>query len=214
MIERSQVSWLENVWPKQAEWFVIGGLGRDNEAQFVSSKWPKVRVLGVEPNPLIAQMQRTGKNLHYTDERFPGRVIEAALWSEDNLKLTFEVPGPNGTDETRGSVCRPHDSPDLGWWKPRTMLEVPSRTLDSLSEEYGPFRNVVLWLDIEYAEIPALRGASKVLDEALLVNLELHHGRLLEASVILAQHGLVLERIWNAAIDPTKDATDFLFARR
>lgn len=100
------------------------------------------------------------------------------------------------------------------WTGPEVTFKVKPRTLDSLSDEYGPFNNVVLWLDIEYAELAALEGAERLLDRTLLINLETFaHLYLPDINRILVRHGFLLKKVWNIGQTAGKDAQDYIYAK-
>lgn len=205
-LRMSQVSMLYDLWPEQSEWFILGGTAQELEAQTLATQYPNVKYIGFEPNPESAKAQN-----EYLG--FPGKVHQCALWRNETDKL--ELTLPLGHNPARGSVCRPDNSPDLQMVTEWQTYSVKPRTLDSLSDEFGPFNNAVLWLDIEYAELPALEGATRLLDRVLMVNLETHcHIGLAPISTLLAKRGLYMERVWNIGEITHKDAQDYIFIRK
>lgn len=126
------------------KWMVLGGPSNANEAQTAVSTWPAVRVLGVEPNEDHATWQ--------LDNGWPRGhpLLPAALTDADGLVVFHPIEGTSG-----GTLL---DLPtELA---PRTVTGV---TLDTLDREYGPFEDVLLWLDVEGSEAATLRGASGLL---------------------------------------------------
>lgn len=201
----SQVKMLFPYWPDAARWFVVGGPGTDLEAQAVKERYPHVECVGFEPNPLTRREQ---ERLH-----FPGRLHPCALWNNNTDRLTLTCPA--GFPHNRGSVCRPDPSPDMGQVVPGDTYTVEARTLDWCSREYGPFLDVVLWLDVEHAELQALQGAAALLEQVLLLNVEAYaHLSLSPIVRLLGRYGLVLKDVWNVGPTVGKDAQDYIFARR
>lgn len=175
-----QASILFDVWPKEAEWFIIGGPSDANEAQTVFAQYPSLSFVGFEP--LLAMLFKQ------SEMGFPGYLYPYALWDQNtNLELSTPKGNPRSS-----SVCR-----DLNKFEP-SAVTVEARTLDSLSEELGPWENIVLWLDIEHAELEALRGAKKLLEKVLLVNVEVFKPHLYQPIAdLLEPYGLVEIKSWN-----------------
>lgn len=187
---------------KNIEWFVIGGTADATEARQVAARYPDVKCIGFEPNPDYVKIQQT---------TFPGKIVECALWSYfTELFLTT----PKNCTPRSASVCRPEDAPDTGKWEPDTSYTVIGRTLDFLSNEYGPFTNAALWIDIEYAELAALHGASNLLKtkQIKLINLETYcHLYLPAINRYLSSFGYVMQRIWNIGTVAGRDAQDVIY---
>lgn len=208
---KSQVDVLMPWWPRDVGWFVIGGPADENEAQAVAERFPGIRCVGFEPLEEYRTAQIAGSPLLRTDRPFPGAVHPFALWDVDGVDLELVVP--NGRYKC-ASVARPNPSPDLGTFDDRNRRAVRARTLDSLSDEFGPFDRAVLWLDIEFAELAALRGARKLLDRTLLVNLETYdHLNLPAVEALLREHGLFRRLRYNEGQTPGKDAQDYVFSK-
>lgn len=204
-LPRGQAEILEDLWPPEAEWFLIGGPADGNEAQVIRRRFPMVKIAGFEPNPKFLAHQR---------RVFPGILHGCALWDEDDTTLTLRIP--KGATGLSGSVCRPQDAPDISTTLTVGRIPVTGRTLDSLSEQHGPFTNAVLWLDIEYAERAALKGATRMLEagQVLMVNVETYaHRTLNEIVEFLYPYGLRLRRVWNVGNNPAHDAQDYIFTR-
>lgn len=201
---RSQVSSLFDLWPAAAEWFLVGGTAGDLEAQAVKEAYPSVQCAGFEPNPEFREQQQV--------LGFPGTVHPVALWHNETDRLVLSYPAGRAVV---GSVCRPYPSPDLERIRSDRHVPATPRTLDSLSAEFGPWNNVVLWLDIEWAEVQALEGAKELLRRTLLANVETFHHRNLPAVCrLMYAAGLELVRVWNVGESATKDAQDYVFVRR
>lgn len=201
----NQAEILFEYWPEGIKQFIVGGPANSNEAQTIHNKFPNVKCIGFEPNPHFVWEQNG-------QLKFPGKVHEYALWSEDT-ELTLMTP--EKATARSSSVCRPNPAPDMrGEYKPGSSYQVQGRSLDSLSEEFGPFEDAVLWIDIEYAEIPCLKGAAKLLSEGKikLINLEtFSHLYLPEVNRILTGYGFMLQKIWNIGTDAQRDAQDVIY---
>jgi hypothetical protein len=52
-------------------------------------------------------------------------------------------------------------------------VTIDQRTLDSLSEEFGPFHNSVVWADIEGSEAEMLEGARNLLASGTILGFHL-----------------------------------------
>jgi hypothetical protein len=202
----TQIAALYPYWPAEAEWFVIGGPACELEAQEVHSKFPHMKCVGFEPNEEACRKQNT-------ELAFPGVVHPYALWSE-TADLTLMLPG--GFDPKRASVCAPENRPDFA---PEAVVKPFQKTigkpLDSLSDLLGPFTNAVLWIDIEFAELAALQGATKLLDQVLLINLESFFYRpdFVKINRLLTHRGFVLQQVWNMGERTYVDAQDYIYAR-
>ncbi len=176
---RNQARVLFDVWPEEpVDWFVVGGVATSNEAQTIHTRYPNLKYIGFEPNPVMREQAAPN---------FPGISYPYALW-EENKALTLEVPDQK---DLSSSVCRPFDAP-----LPYHIVE--GRTLDSLSGEYGPFTNCVLWIDIEMAELAALKGATNLLTNHIkLINLEtMYDEQLRQITELLQGFGFVEAKRW------------------
>ena len=149
-----QAAVLFDYWPDNVDWFVLGGVATSNEAQTVHAQYPDVKCVGFEPNAVMRENAAPN---------FPGVSYPYALWEEDT-ELDLCTPGDRAIGS---SVCRPLD--DVG-----KVEKVEAYKLDTLSEKLGPFTNNVLWIDIEWAELFALKGATDLLtNHTKLINLEI-----------------------------------------
>ena len=176
-----QAEVLFEFWPDDAEWFVIGGPADGDEAQTVKEKYPNIGVIGFEPNrQMRLRQQRAG---------FPGPLLTYAL-SDIEGNTILRVP----KGMPRSSTIR-RDLTGLSCLKET----VTAATLDNTSNREGPFTNVVLWIDIEEAELRCLKGARKLLESGriLLINLEVMNvEQLSEITEFLSQYGLREVKRW------------------
>lgn len=177
---RGQAKELVQFWPEKAEWFVIGGPADGNEAQVLNTIFG-VQCIGFEPNYILFRKQK--------DMGFPGVLSDKALWSE-KCGLYLEIPIDKEPRQRSSSVCRTFEE--------SRSYSVQATTLDIACAHC---KNVVLWLDVEGAEMEILKGGTELLKRTLLINLEsAHDGIMDEYSRYLTE----FERIhtWNAQALP------------
>src|SRR5574343_1394965 len=145
------------------EWFLLGGPADATEAHDMRSKFPHLAIAGFEPNPLFYNLQRA--------RQFPGLLLPYALWNERTTLEMQVVSHQDGLwqEQRSASILKFLDHPDR-----RRAHVVEARTLDDLSDEFGPFKRAVLWIDIEGSEIQCLRGARRLLEagEIRVINAE------------------------------------------
>lgn len=121
-------------------------------------EYPQARLVAVEPLPHLAQ--------HLT-RRFAAhdnvRVVHAALADDCGTRLLLNTVADGNSSffevsaQQRG--CSGHDEQT----RVKQRLEVPTTTLDRLAEDCGSASIDVLKLDIQGAELLALRGAAGLL---------------------------------------------------
>src|SRR5262245_10603708 len=149
------MKWELAAWVKEVpRWFLDLGPGPPGgEAAWAKATWPGVHILGLEP--CAARYQDCLPS-------FPGRLLQVAAWDEDTPGLPFYVSEPHNL---WGVFAPPEVS---------VTEVVAGRSLDSLDREYGPFDGVVIWADIEGAELRMLQGAEGLLRSrrVLALNLE------------------------------------------
>jgi len=190
-----QAAILFDIWPEGAEWFVLGGPACANEGQTVYAEHPELKFIAFEPNPEMRRIQQ-GMN-------FPGKIHSCGLYNENKL-MNLRVP--DGRDISC-SVCRDFED------APCEDIPIQVYTLDTLSEKFGPFTNVVLWIDIEHAELQCLQGATKLLEagQILMINLEVMQPEMLVPIVeLLTPHGLKEVKRWNNTLP---DKYDIVFKK-
>lgn len=148
--------------PPDVKWFLLAGPADGDEGQVFKQQFPSAQVIGFEPNLACFQYQK--------EHVFPGTLLNVALWDEDCKVHLKTVHFARPMDIARTSTILPHS--DL----PTYLAETQANRLETLSEKYGPFRDAVLWLDIEGSELKALVGAGILLISGaiVLVNAEIH----------------------------------------
>ena len=180
-------------WPREARYFIVGGPADANEAQTIKGKFPKTVCVGFEPNKELFDIQKN-------DLDFPGKLFPYALWNTDT-ELEIKVPLGN----IRAGRVSKSENP--------MKNTICGRSLDSLSQELGPWENVVIWLDIEGSEIRALVGAHKLLKTTLLLNLEVYgiSENLSKFTRLLYSYGFKEIHRWN--IQNNGERADIIFRK-
>lgn len=140
------------------QWFIDCGPGSGVEALEVKEKWPDVNILRLEPSPVgfiaASRLFPAGDN---------SRLLNLGVWDFD-CKLNLSNPYT-----LLNSTFRTLDEPE-------SVIEVQVRSLDSLDQEFGPFNDVLLWIDIEGSEMRALSGADNLLGRRVIkaINVEVN----------------------------------------
>ncbi len=124
----------------EPQWMLDVGVGPGTEWRTLKKAYPDMRLIGFEPDP-----KWYGK--WAAEFRQFGELWPNALWSE-NRELDLYI------DELWSSTLyRCDQRPNL------PELCVKAVTLDSVNDFFGgTMRDVLLWLDIEGAELAALKG--------------------------------------------------------
>jgi FkbM family methyltransferase len=143
------------------KWLILGGPADGNEAQAAVKRWPGIKVVGFEPNPEAGAWQKEHgwpKDQPLLNFALSDRVGKVQIWMPEGHLRSASI------DPVRYAGV-----PD------KTMKEVQTTTLDRSDTLLGPFEECFLWLDIEGAELEALRGAERVLKEsrACMISVEL-----------------------------------------
>lgn len=187
------------------EWFIIGGPADANEAQIFCREFHGVKAVGFEPNKTSLQRQR--------EMDFPGDLHPYALWSE-RTTMTISVPSgewPHDSHQPHrmASVLRPFNDCS-------ETYEVECRTLDDLSDEFGPFTNAFLWIDIEESELECVKGASRLLASGDIYAVNAEVLEFAEADIVneLAKHGFKEVHRWNTrTVSEGRRLSDVVFVK-
>lgn len=165
----------------EPDWFIDCGPGSAVEFDAVHRKWPKTKLLGLEPSPA---------GWKYASARWPKghTLIRAAIWDTDG---TARLYYPYDLLHSTCYIDFASHLADNIAGETHDFIDVPAITLDTLDREYGPFENAFLWMDIEGAERRALRGAIGVLSRGGIraINLETRPQFDTEIPVILGGYG-------------------------
>jgi len=127
------------------------GVGPKSEYMVLGEIYPDMKIVGMEPsrNFFLSLLPS-----------FPGLLLPYAVWNEPaELEL-----------HRRSSEYDATDAPTVFSVGPgkRELTEtetVTAKTLDWIDEQMGCLDRILLWMDIEGAELKALQGATKMLEE-------------------------------------------------
>lgn len=196
----NQLDNIKHLIPAQAKWFILGGPADANEAQRLHSIRPDIKILGCEPNPVPFQIQQA--------RGFPGELLPIALWDHSCTK-TLSIPSDRDSKQNHrcGSLVK-YDGDE-------TKIQVNASSLDTLSEQYGPFHDCVLWLDIEESEMTCLAGATGLLSsgKVLLINLEVFSYLEKPIGDFLKQYGFKEVHRWNIHNQGDRRWCDIVYAK-
>lgn len=118
------------------------GVGSKRESSTLSKLYPAMKLIGLEPCPI---------NFKQNITIFPGLLLPYAAWSEEtSLDLYFSKSNLDGASVF--AIGRDEN------------VKVYARTLDSIDHQLGCPDHILLWMDIEGAELMALQGATKLLE--------------------------------------------------
>ncbi|MCF1506629.1 FkbM family methyltransferase [Streptomyces glomeratus] len=125
-------------------------------------------VVAVEASP--ETFRRLTDNIALNDGDV--EVVHAALWEQD--EATLSIVGHH-LAHAAASVCERNGDLGRDGWQ---AFSVPSVTVDTLLQRHcaGPAGPVVVKLDVEGAEIPAVKGAANALRERDVIFLFEDHG--------------------------------------
>ncbi len=138
------------------------------EAEIFKKMWPDIRIIGLEPN-LKTFRDRVGS--------YPGELYPWALWNTPCIKKLFAVTKSPG----KSSMLNPNPY-WIGKWSFKIGKEckeilVNCVTLDQIDEALGHPHDIFLWMDIEGAELEALRGGRSLLASGRVnwIDMEVSH---------------------------------------
>jgi FkbM family methyltransferase len=137
----------------------IGPAKIGTEAWILRERWKNCDIIGFEPceyryNNLI--------------KSYPGYLFKHAISDKNNF---IEGYMGSGKSEHGNDFVLTHEENELKYYKPCKVL---SRTLDSINKEYG-YEDIVIWADVEGAELSVLKGSTNILEKGYVkgLNLEL-----------------------------------------
>lgn len=171
MSDRDSINWVKKNSKIEPKVLLNIGVGHRPhcEANEFKKVWPNIRNIGLEPNTNV-----------FLDRilDFPGELYPWALWSTPCLK------------ELSTSLYTPRHSslllPDSRWVRnerhqpeliKNKQLVVSCVTLDQLDKTFGCLDDIFLWMDIEGAELEALKGGKSLLASGRIkwIDMEVSH---------------------------------------
>ena len=159
------------------------GVGQDeltmNEAVFLKQKFPDIEIYGVEANPNFVKIRQ---------ENYPGNLLSVGIWSE-KCKKTLTVPVA-GVGRSSLLPARKEWAESRNFKESET-IEVECMTLDDLDKLAGKPEKIWLWMDIEGAELEALKGAEELLKSRRLdcISFEVSTVDFLPGEQLARRHG-------------------------
>ena len=138
------------------------GVGHANSEAWVCRKrFPNCRIIGVEPHVGRYCNAAVG---------YPGTLLNVAVGSQAGVLRGYlgKPQYPEGHSNFKLVV-------EAGSEVHYVKHEVPCTCVDALDREYGPFKRMLVWADIEGSELVMLKGATAALaaGRIALLNLEL-----------------------------------------
>lgn len=116
----------------------------NREAEVIAETWPNIRIVGLEPNIGLFITRR---------RNYPGEIYPWGLWSTSSIQKMFMTPSRG-----QSSVL-----PTIDKDKIFHEVFVSCTTLDSIDTAIQYPDDIFLWMDIEGAELEALKGGNKLL---------------------------------------------------
>ena len=150
------------------EWLILGGLGDHYDAQIARKRWPKVKIIGIDPDPAVIAWQET----HDWPEG--AALVQAGL--AERVKKGLATQGP--------ICCMSLHSLRIEGIPISDLLAVNLTTLDALERDRGPFNCSILILDTEGYDYLALKGGQQLLASGRiqLVQIEVWYREEVESS--------------------------------
>lgn len=173
------------------EWFIDLGPASGSEYIDMIRQWPHIKVIALEPSIVGYQsaLKRFPKDKQH-------RLLNVAAWECDGKVRLYH---PNDLLHSRLYKAGQEaydDNPLPVDVELEDSIVVDCRSVDSLSDQYGPFNNAALWLDVEGSERRALKGAAKLFARRAIraVNIESRPEYSDEIAKIMTDAGLTL--VW------------------
>jgi len=137
---------------------IVVGVADGHEARWFADRYPNVEIVGYEPSSIA---RRAAMALG-----FPGRIVEAAAWHRAEPEAVL-----HGAASLRMSTLIPR-------WKPSSDVAIETTHCVTLDDGDLPGHDVVLWIDVQGAELEVLIGAHSLLESGAvrLINVETRPG--------------------------------------
>jgi FkbM family methyltransferase len=134
------------------------GVGPKSEWDTLARHYPDMKIVGCEPSP---DMRNLVIERGFTGELFPVAIDETA--GSRSFTIHPSMPMASGFIREFANAQR---------------ITVETWTLDQFDEAAGFAEDILLWMDIEGMELPALRGGKRLLESGRVkwINLEERRG--------------------------------------
>jgi len=130
------------------------GVGPKSEYINLARVYPSMKIIGFEPHPV---------RFAGLISKFNGILMPYAIWDK-NEKIKMYSSKQNAPK---------NDAPSCFAFGNRDKeVMVEARQLDWFYDYIKEFKNILLWIDIEGAELKALNGATKILNNIKYINIE------------------------------------------
>ena len=176
---------------------IVGGIGTTREIGMMLQVWPNATIHAVDPMLPYLEDARLFYNSFDTDlnaKPIIDRIkwYHNALWFESGVELKLYIPTRKSDRVGTTLLFRNNQQDRVG--------KAASITIDDICNDKG---DVVIWLDIEGAELHALQGAEKTLNRTQAVHVEARDWpwedatKRNEVDELLIFYGLHLKKIYN-----------------
>lgn len=154
---------------------VGGHLGEESE-EMRASNWGVDGIFWVESQESLCEKMRE------TFSRTTDIVINATVWSTSNIKMIFNENVNSQSSSLYKLGTHKSSYPEF---VEKNQREVITSTLDSLSQI--PSGISFMNLDIQGAELEALKGATRILQEVLWIYTEVNRGHIYENCPLISE---------------------------
>lgn len=167
--------------PRVPHWFVSVGLGYGDECERVKARFPRCRIVGIDPHPDVF-----AHHAPVIGRQLDGVCLPLAVTDEIGTTTLKVSPVAN-----RSSLVRDIDHDKT--------LTVPTTTLDAVARKYGPWDRTYLWIDAEGSEEMILLGAADLFAHRRIdvVNVECLTGSAAAIHTILNRFKMRQVYAWN-----------------
>ena len=162
---------LRKIWIKDPITIVHCGAHLAEELdEYEAEGW--TQITWIEANPQLIPALKANTENHPGSE-----VICAAVWSETGIPLTLQIANNSYSSSILNFGTHADTYPDIVY---NGEIQVSTQTLDSITEALPAKSGALLVLDLQGAELEALKGASQLLEKCNYIYTELSKTELYE----------------------------------